>query len=96
VSHGVAGSRLRRRTPFASVDYAAANCGDTVAGKKCEFVYRDVQSDARATVSAFTELSDADHISCVMGPIQSFETIGDALWSIRKIVSKKSLLSRSI
>jgi ABC-type branched-subunit amino acid transport system substrate-binding protein len=41
------------------LDYAAANCGDTVAGKKCEFVYRDVQSDARATVSAFTVLSDA-------------------------------------
>jgi branched-chain amino acid transport system substrate-binding protein len=53
------------------LDLAAENFGPKVVGKKYEIVYRDVQSDARATVSAFTELADNDHIQFMIGPIAS-------------------------
>jgi branched-chain amino acid transport system substrate-binding protein len=45
--------------------------GQTVAGKKYEVVFRDVQSEARATISAFTELGSAGDVNFVIGPTSS-------------------------
>jgi branched-chain amino acid transport system substrate-binding protein len=53
------------------IDMATATYGTTVAGRKYEFVFRDVQSEARGTVSAFIELTSTDHIDYVIGPIAS-------------------------
>ena len=53
------------------IDMAAATYGDTVAGHKYEFVFRDVQSEARGTVSAFIELANTGHVDYIIGPIAS-------------------------
>jgi len=53
------------------INMAVSAFGDTVAGKKYEFEYRDLQSDARATISAFTELGSAGDVNFVIGPIAS-------------------------
>jgi branched-chain amino acid transport system substrate-binding protein len=53
------------------IDMATATYGETVAGRKYEFVYRDVQSEARGTVSAFIELANTSHFDYIIGPIAS-------------------------
>jgi branched-chain amino acid transport system substrate-binding protein len=60
------GSHCQRGT-----DMAAKAFGDTVAGMKYEYTYRDVQSEARGTISAFTELGSTQHLNYVIGPIAS-------------------------
>lgn len=55
----------------AGIQMAAELWGDTVAGKKVEFVYRDLQSDAQATVTAFTELQSKEGINYLIGPTAS-------------------------
>jgi branched-chain amino acid transport system substrate-binding protein len=63
VSYGAACKR--------GIDMATATYGETVAGRKYEFVFRDVQSEARGTVSAFIELANTNHIDYIIGPIAS-------------------------
>lgn len=53
------------------INMAAEAFGDTVAGRKYEFVFRDLQSEARATVSAFTEMGNSGDINLVIGPTAS-------------------------
>jgi branched-chain amino acid transport system substrate-binding protein len=53
------------------INMATENFGVTVAGKNYGVVYRDVQSEARATISAFTELGSAGDINFVIGPTSS-------------------------
>ncbi len=45
--------------------------GDTVAGMTYHYEYRDVQSDARGTISAFNELGNQQHVNYVIGPLAS-------------------------
>ncbi len=45
--------------------------GDTVAGMKYQYEYRDVQSEARGTISAFNELGNQQHVNYVIGPLAS-------------------------
>lgn len=53
------------------IELAAERFGDKVAGKKVEFVYRDLQSDAQATVSSFTEMLTTSKINYIIGPTAS-------------------------
>src|ERR1700733_444749 len=53
------------------INMATEAFGDTVAGKNYSIVYRDVQSEARATISAFTELGSAEDVNFVIGPTSS-------------------------
>ena len=53
------------------VEMAGERWGDTVAGKKIEFVYDDLQSDAQTTVTAFTELLSTSKINYIIGPTAS-------------------------
>jgi branched-chain amino acid transport system substrate-binding protein len=45
--------------------------GNTVAGLKYKYEYRDVQSEARGTISAFNELGNQQHVNYVIGPLAS-------------------------
>jgi branched-chain amino acid transport system substrate-binding protein len=53
------------------VEYAAEQFGDKVAGRKVEFLYRDLQSEAPSTVSAFTELVSQSKVNYIIGPTAS-------------------------
>jgi len=53
------------------IDLAVKRWGGTVAGKEYEIVYRDLQSDAQTTVTAFTELLNTQKINYVLGPTAS-------------------------
>jgi branched-chain amino acid transport system substrate-binding protein len=53
------------------VEYAAEQFGDKVAGRKVEFLYRDLQSEAPTTVSAFTELVSQSKVNYIIGPTAS-------------------------
>ena len=53
------------------IEMATAAFGDTVAGRKYSIEYRDLQSEVRATISAFTELGSAGDMNFVIGPISS-------------------------
>jgi len=54
------------------VEFASELYGNTtVAGKRVEFIYRDLQSDAQTTVTAFTELLSTQGINYVIGPTAS-------------------------
>jgi branched-chain amino acid transport system substrate-binding protein len=53
------------------MEMAAKAYGPTVIGRKYEFVYRDVQSEARGVISAFAELGNTRHINYVIGPLAS-------------------------
>jgi len=53
------------------VEYAAEQWGGTVAGRKIELLYRDLQSEASTTVSAFTELVSQSRVNYIIGPTAS-------------------------
>jgi len=53
------------------VKFASEVWGDTVAGRKIEFLYNDDQSDAAATVATLTHLISQDKINYLMGPLSS-------------------------
>jgi branched-chain amino acid transport system substrate-binding protein len=53
------------------VKYASEVWGDTVAGRKIEFLHHDDQSDAAATVSTITHLIAQDRINYLIGPLSS-------------------------
>ena len=51
--------------------FAGERWGDTVAGKKIEFLYRDLQSEAQTTVTVFTALESTDKVNYIIGPTAS-------------------------
>jgi len=53
------------------IEMALDAYGPTVAGKKIEIVYRDVQSNNHATVTAVTELVQQEKVDFMFGPIAS-------------------------
>lgn len=53
------------------LNMAAKAFGDTVAGMKYEYAYRDVQSEARGVISAFGELGGTRHLNYIIGPTAS-------------------------
>lgn len=53
------------------VEMAADVFGETVGGKKIEFLYRDVQSDSQTTVSVINELVNVEKVDFMIGPIAS-------------------------
>lgn len=53
------------------VEMAAEAFGDTVGGRKIEFLFRDVQSDPQATVSVMNELINVVGVDFIIGPIAS-------------------------
>jgi branched-chain amino acid transport system substrate-binding protein len=53
------------------LEMAAAKFGPTVAGRPYEFLFRDVQSEAQATISVFTALGESDRVNYIIGPIGS-------------------------
>jgi branched-chain amino acid transport system substrate-binding protein len=67
------------------VDMAGQAWGDTVIGRKLDFVVRDLQSEPQSTVSAFNELANQQQINFIIGPTAS--PIGSAAigpWRQRK------------
>lgn len=63
VAYGAAGRR--------GVEMAAEVFGKQVGGNTLEFLYRDVQSDAQATVSAMNELIKVEKVDFLIGPVAS-------------------------
>lgn len=53
------------------IEMALDAFGPTVAGKKIEIVFRDVQSSNHATVTAVTELVQQEKVDFMIGPIAS-------------------------
>lgn len=53
------------------IEMALEAFGPTVAGKKIEIVFRDVQSNNHATVTAVTELVQQEKVDFMIGPIAS-------------------------
>ncbi|MGF7160399.1 branched-chain amino acid transport system substrate-binding protein [Rhodoligotrophos appendicifer] len=53
------------------VEMAAEAFGNTVGGKKVEFIYRDVQSEAQSTVSTVNELVNVEKVDFMIGPVGS-------------------------
>jgi branched-chain amino acid transport system substrate-binding protein len=53
------------------IDMAAQAWGDTIIGRKLEFVVRDLQSEAQSTVSAFNELVNQSQLNFIIGPTAS-------------------------
>jgi len=63
VSYGASGKR--------GVEMAAEAFGSTINGRKIEFLYRDVQSDPQATMSAVNELINSQDVDFLIGPTAS-------------------------
>jgi branched-chain amino acid transport system substrate-binding protein len=63
VAYGASGKR--------GAEFAAEVYGGKVAGKKIELLVRDIQSEAQATISVFTELVNKEKVNYIIGPIAS-------------------------
>jgi branched-chain amino acid transport system substrate-binding protein len=53
------------------IEMALDAFGNTVAGRKVEFLLKDVQSTNQGTVTAMTELLQKDNVDFVIGPVAS-------------------------